>query len=214
MSPRNPEWSSTEGPDDGTAALDKDLPHQVGAVINNGEAKAVDELSDSSSQGRWSLPGSKTGQGSGGGLKERLHILTIGHIWENKDVAICAPQADEAGYYDSHMDMDVCFLGYIYLPESFRRHLEHIRSVRKLYNLKSTIPMKLLLDFNLSKDILDFITLFLDNSSLCHASTTLFLFAFTFLLNLIIPLPVGPTSCIMGHTASTSFRNQSALPIL
>lgn len=101
------------------------------------------------------------------------------------------------------------------LPESFRRHLEHIRSVRKLHNLKSTIPTKLLLDFNLSKDILDFITLFLDNPSLCHASTTLFLFAFTFLLDLIIPLPVGPTSCIMGHTASSSsFRNQSALPIL
>lgn len=95
---------------DGPAALDKDLPHQVGAVINTGEAKAADELSDSSS--RWSLPGSKTERGSGGGLKERLRILTIGQVWESKaDVAICAHRADEAGYYDSQMNMDVCFLG-------------------------------------------------------------------------------------------------------
>lgn len=92
MPPWNPEWSSTEGPDDGTAALDKDLPHQVGAVINTGEAKAVDEPSDSSSQAIWSLLGSKTGRGSGESLKERLHILTIGQVWENKgDEAICVP---------------------------------------------------------------------------------------------------------------------------
>lgn len=74
--------------------------------------------------------------------------------------------------------------------------------------------MKLLLDFNLSEDFLAFITLFLDNPSLCHASTTLFLLAFTFQLDLITPLTVGPSSSIMEHTVSSSFRNQSALLIL
>lgn len=36
-----------------------------------------------------------------------------------------------------------------------------------------------------------------------YASTTLFLFAFTFLLDLIIPLLVGLSSSIMGHTAAS-----------
>lgn len=59
----------------------------------------------------------------------------------------------------------------------------------------------------LSETILAFITLFLDNPSLCYANTTIFLFAFTFLLDLIIFLPVGLFSSITGHTVSSSFRN-------
>ena len=56
--------------------------------INSGEAKAVGGFSDSSSQVRWSLSGSRTA----GRLKERFHILLMGQVWENKGhVAIYAP---------------------------------------------------------------------------------------------------------------------------
>lgn len=82
-----------------------------------------------------------------------------------------------------------------------------------MVNLESIISRKLLLDFNLTEDILAYITLFLENLSLCHASTTPFLFAFMFLLDLITSLPVGPFSSIMGHTVSSSFRSHSARPI-
>lgn len=47
--------------------------------------------------------------------------------------------------------------------------------------------MKLLLDFNLSEDFLEYITLFLDNNSLRHVSITFFPLAFTY-PSLLAPL--------------------------
>ena len=85
---------------------------------------------------------------------------------------------------------------HLHMESKKHSELVNITKMKK----KSIIPMKLLLDFNLSEDFLDFTTLFLDNPSLCHANPTLWLLAFTFLLELLTPFPVGPSSSIMEHT--------------
>lgn len=83
----------------------------MGAVISSGKARAGDGLSDSSSQARWSLSGSRAAEGKGAErIKKILHIRIKGQVWEIKEMQQYAHQVDEVGF-DSPMNMDNCFLG-------------------------------------------------------------------------------------------------------